>query len=275
MSQAYIFNAIRREAALAAELLASGATIIGKADYKYHAYYEQAFFSLSTGLERACKLLIIINYALLNNGQFPSNSDIKKYKHDLIALFEETKRIAESRESLREINLPCLEIHKNIIYVLSKFSNNITRYYNIDLLTGGTKIEQLDSPQKEWFQKVVIPILEIHYKDKLFKRHVERAKNISYILEYFTRINVTTELDETLQDIYSASLHDLATTFAKPYVRMYTLQIIRFISLLAIDISNDLYKTNINYIPYISDFFRIFNNDDKTFFRRKTWSIYS
>jgi hypothetical protein len=41
--------------------LASGATTIGKANYAQEAYYGQALFSLTTGIERSAKLAFVID----------------------------------------------------------------------------------------------------------------------------------------------------------------------------------------------------------------------
>src|SRR5262245_16310650 len=63
-----IWHAVAREAALAAEHLGSGATILGKANYAHHAHYGQAFFDLTIGIERAAKLAFVVDYALDHGG---------------------------------------------------------------------------------------------------------------------------------------------------------------------------------------------------------------
>jgi len=69
--------ALAREAGLAAEHLAIGATALGKADFARHAHYAQAFFALSTGLERSTKLILVVDHAVENSGAFPPNRDVR------------------------------------------------------------------------------------------------------------------------------------------------------------------------------------------------------
>ncbi|HPL63063.1 MAG TPA: hypothetical protein PK587_04775 [Syntrophales bacterium] len=151
-----IWRAIDREASSAAEHLAIGVTILGKANYAEIAYYGQAFFALSTGFERASKLIIAIDYSLVNGGEFPPNKIIRSYKHDLSALLIKADEIAGRHHVKRR--LPDSVIHKNIITLLTQFADNITRYYNLDLITGDPKtIEQVD-PIAAWFDQVILPI---------------------------------------------------------------------------------------------------------------------
>jgi len=61
------WQALAREAGLAAEHLAIGISALGKANYAQHAYYGQAFFALTIGLERAAKLALVVDHALEHN----------------------------------------------------------------------------------------------------------------------------------------------------------------------------------------------------------------
>ena len=49
--------ALNREAGIAAELIASGVTLLGRASYARAGLYGQAFFNLSIGFERTAKLM--------------------------------------------------------------------------------------------------------------------------------------------------------------------------------------------------------------------------
>jgi hypothetical protein len=59
---------LNREAGIAAELIASGVTLLGRANYAHAGLYGQAFFNLSIGFERAAKLIYIADYAIENLG---------------------------------------------------------------------------------------------------------------------------------------------------------------------------------------------------------------
>ena len=85
-----IWQALAREAGISAEHLAIGVTALGKANYAQQAYYGQAFFALTTGIERAAKLALVIDYSLGHNGIFPPFKIIKGYGHNLQVLLDKT-----------------------------------------------------------------------------------------------------------------------------------------------------------------------------------------
>src|SRR5437763_8720749 len=93
------WRALAREAASAAEHMAFGATVLGRANYAQYAYYTQAFFSLSIGFERSAKLALVVDYALDHGGAYPSSKTLKKeYGHDLKRLLTLTEDIAARRK---------------------------------------------------------------------------------------------------------------------------------------------------------------------------------
>lgn len=268
------WNAIAREAALAAEHLGNGATILGKANYAHHAHYGQAFFSLSTGFERAAKLAFVVDHALTNAGAFPTNEEVRDYGHNLARLLEQADAIAERRALSARARLPRSEIHAGIVAVLTDFANNITRYYSLDLITGNPRVAQRDDPTKAWFQQVVTPVLNRHYGARQQERHRRNAQLISEVMQPFTMVRHVAETGEPLETVFDASLQTGMTEFAQPYVRMYVMQLIRFVGLLLGELGYAAYGTQLDTIPHLSEFFAIFNNEDEYFLKRKTWSIY-
>lgn len=268
------WNAIAREAALAAEHLGAGATILGKANYAHHAHYGQAFFSLSTGFERAAKLAFVIDHALTHAGQFPSNNELRNYGHNLARLLDQADAIAERRGLSNDVRLPRTQIHQGIVAVLTEFANNITRYYNLDLITGNPRVARVDDPTKAWFELVVTPVLNKHHGARQQERHRRNAEIISDLMQPIAMVRYTSETGEALDTVFDASLQTGVTEFAKPYVRMYVMQLIRFIGRLLSELGYAAYEIPLDTIPHLSEFFGIFNNDDRYFLRRKTWSIY-
>lgn len=108
------YIALIREAGIAAELLASGVTALGKANYAQHGWYNQAFFNLSIGLERAAKLVIIVDYALDHTGIFPSNQELKNCGHDIKTLLDKADEISRRRRAGKEFaELPSTAIHQD------------------------------------------------------------------------------------------------------------------------------------------------------------------
>jgi hypothetical protein len=268
------FHAISREAAVAAEHLANGATILGKANYANHAHYEQAFFALSTGIERSTKLIFVIDHALDNAGTFPTSKQLRAYGHDLRSLLDQADAIAERRGLAADSRLPRTPIHDGIITVLTDFANNVTRYYNFDLISGDARASQRNDPTKEWFQNVVRPVLAAHYDNRTRERHRRNAQMVSSLLEDVASVHHFSEDGQPLDTMYSASLQTGTTEFAKPYVRMYVMQIARFLGKVLSELAYGSYEAKLDTVPHLSEFFALFYNDDKYFFRRKTWSIY-
>ena len=89
-----LWRALADEAGLAAEHLAIGVTALGRANYAQRAYYAQAFFALSVGLERSAKLAIVVDHAVRSGGAFPSSAEMKAYGHKLDTLLECADTIA-------------------------------------------------------------------------------------------------------------------------------------------------------------------------------------
>lgn len=82
------FHAINRETAIAAEMLSFGVTYLRRANHAKKGEYALSFFNLSNGFERLCKLIFLADYAITNNGKFPSNKILKfQLGHDLKKTF--------------------------------------------------------------------------------------------------------------------------------------------------------------------------------------------
>lgn len=268
------WQALAREAGLAAEHLAIGATSLGRANYAQTAYYGQAFFALTTGMERATKLAFVIDYALEHNGSFPAHSALRRYGHDLRKLLDDADKIAERIGLDAEGRLPRTIVHEGIVKVLSDFASNITRYYNLDLVTGDPRAVQQDDPIRAWFDLVVTPILSTHYTNHQHDKHQRNARKMEDILGGYASVYHHSEQGEVINTVFEASLHTGVTEFARPFARMYVMQIARFLSRLLIELGWASYGLKTETVPDMSDFFAIFNNADNYFKRRKTWSIY-
>lgn len=269
------WQALAREAGIAAEHLAVGVTTLGKASYAHHALYNQAFFDLTIGFERSAKLVFILDFCINNRGTFPSNKELRDFSHNLEGLLSNADKIAQTLTSRDEhLQLPKSEIHQGIISTLSEFATT-TRYYNLDLLTGGDKTARHADPLKTWYERVIEPILSKHYSTVQRKKHIENAHAVEETMGSWAKVIHHTEAGENLDSIFEASKHTAQTEFAKLYARVYVMQIIRFLAILLFDLSHVSMEKRLEEIPYMGDFFRIFNNDDAYFRRRKSWSIYA
>ena len=84
-----------------------------------------------------------------------------------------------------------------------------------------------------------------------------------------------TETGQPLETVYDASRQTGLTKMAEPYVRLYVLQIVRFLASVLSELGNQAQVAGLEDIPYLSEFFAIYNNDDAMLKSRKTWSIYN
>jgi hypothetical protein len=266
------WRALAREAALGAEHIAFGATVLGRANYAQHAYYSQAFFSLSVGFERTCKLVLLVDHAIDNNGRFPREEAVRSYGHDLARLLSSVEEVAIRRGL--DAQIPATPVHRDIISILSNFATNVTRYYNIDVLVGKSTIGPSDDPVATWHRKVTEPILAARYTGRRRDRDVANAQIIEALLGPFSRVHHESETGEQIDSLYAGANASSMAKVAKPWERMHVLQIARFVGNIVSDLGSVTQTEGVSEIPYFSEFFAIFRNDDSYFRSRKTWSIY-
>lgn len=266
------WTALAREAALAAEHMAIGVTALGKADYVRIAHYSQAFFALSIGLERSAKLALVVDHAVTNTGSFPTNDAIRGYGHNLKGLLQSVDQLAE-RNSLA-LRLPTTPIHTQIVDILSEFASNITRYYNLDLLTNAPMVQTRTDPIQRWHDDVVSIVLNEHYKQRRRERDESHAKEVDRIYGAHSFVMMTAENKKDLNSLYEAALQSSRMEFAKPYVRLSVLQVIRFVSGVLSDLGNRAQSQGLMDVPVLSEFFVAFSASDRYLKSRKTWSIY-
>lgn len=270
-----IRNALAREAAIAAEHLGQGATILGKANYAHHAHYGQAFFSLSTGIERGAKLALAVDHALDNGGQFPTPKALRAYGHNLSELLVAVDSLAERRGLNQHERLPNTLIHKGIVNVLTEFASNITRYFNLDLVMGSVHTEAKGDPIGSWYHTVTVPILEKHLSTKRREKIEGDARQVAELMQPFAHVSHISETGEHLDSVYEASRQTGITEFTKPYEKMYVLQLARFYCHVMSELTFAAHGARMDIIPHLSEFFAIYNNRDSCLRRRKTWSIYN
>ena len=264
------WTAVAREASLAAEHLGIGVTALGRANYAFPAFYSQAFFALSIGLERSCKLALAINYAISNHGQFSTEQALRGYGHDLKALLQACSQLSACKHTL-----PASPIHNAIVDIISSFASNITRYYNLQVITESLSSAQVEDPMTQWQKKVVEPILTSCCKPKQIQEVHQRARAIDDILNPFTLIRHTAVDGTSLTTPYQASRQTGLTKLSTPYVRLHVLQIARPIAELLAELGYQAQSQKIDDVPNLADFFNIFMSDDKYFRTRgKTWSTY-
>ena len=252
-----IWQALAREAALAAEHLVIGASAIDKADHGREGTYSQMLFALSIGFERSAKLAVVVDHALVHDGAYPEFRVLRSYGHNIKELLEEADAIAARRNLPMDQRLPRSDIHPAIIDVLDDFASNVTRYYNLDVVTGDPRTSGRIDPSRAWFERVTLPVIRRHRPSDWQELHKEVA------------------LDQNARTLRDAFTVAWTVNRSKPFVRLYVLQIARFLGFLLGGLGHAGYHVHTASIPHLSEFFAIINNPDVYLRKRKTWSIYN
>ncbi len=267
------WNALQREAQLAAEQVATGVTALGRAHHAQPGLYSQAFFGVSIGLERMGKLIFVGNHAIENSGGFPRDSDLRRIGHDLRELLPMCATIGETINPQRAYaSRPADSIHQGIEQTLSEFASK-TRYYNLNHITGAAG-QQAD-PITMWWQMVGIPICERHYSDRQRKKDEANAVFMDKMLGDDSIVIHHGEDGAEIDNVGDLVARAGATTVVQKYGRLYTLQIVRWLAAILYELSHfGAYQKRIEPLLGLNDPFAIFGKDDRYLRDRKTWSIY-
>jgi len=265
--------AIGREADLAVQQLSSGITALGIAHHAKPGLYTQAFFGLSVGIERTAKLIIIADYLIENAGKFPSNLELRKYRHNLEALLDHCDSLSEKyRKGKESWERPNDAIHRAIISTLSEFST-LTRYYNLDFLSGGEASKHVD-PVKAWWEDVGLRILDRHFSANKRKRLKEQSLELSKASEATVSVRFQAEDGSWILNLGSLMIKSAETEVVQRYGRLYTLQIVRWLSWLVYDLSHlGADKRRIEPLYGLHELFVQFMQEDQTLRTRKRWPL--
>lgn len=150
------------------QLLGHGLTYLRKSSFINKGIYFNSFNSLCLGLERLCKICLILDY-VRENGKYPEHDYIRKFGHDLEKLILKVESISVDRCEFTEL-------HMMIISHLSNFSNSKGRYSNINFITEGETID----PINEWhdIDKYIVDNLFTDSDKKKFKKLVTYYQSI-------------------------------------------------------------------------------------------------
>jgi hypothetical protein len=269
------WHALGREAALAAEQLASGATLLGKANHAQKGLYLQAFFGLSIGLERVAKLVAVADYAIENHGRFPNNDDLKnRFGHQIDVLLNYCDQLSiKWRNGQDYSERPNLLIHKGIVETLTEFAK-LSRYYNLNLIIG-REAKQIPEPIGAWWQRVGQPILQKHYTQRQREKDEAHGKVMNALLGDIAIVIHHDEQEKKIDNVEAMMMQTGATRIVQKYGRLYTLQIVRWLTFLISELSFiGAYQHGIEPLLGLNEYYGIFMNNDAYFKKRKTWSIY-
>jgi hypothetical protein len=167
---------------------------------------------------------------------------------------------------------PADGIHQAIVQVLARFATRL-RYYNLDYLAGADA--QQEDPIGMWWRAVVEPILDRHYSKRQRERDEAIGRGMEALIGDSSIVLHSAETGELIGNVHSYWSRGGATRVAQKYGRLYTLQIVRWLSSLLYELGQEgAYRRRIEPLLGIHEPFSMFYNDDAMLKRRKTWSIY-
>lgn len=238
------------EGSLSAYALANGLDCLRRANVYEKGMYYQSFFSLSIGIERLLKLIIIYEYRIENDGKFPDNKVIKQKGHDLYEMISTIKpKLLEN------------ELYKSTIKFLSEFAQN-TRYYNLNVLTG-REMHNLN-PIEEWnnIEKMILKEYNVKIENTPNKEEmVNKINQISDILFLDMNLNLVNKAEYIVNEMERRNI-------IQGYDVLVFYKIIRSLveTLTEYELKNNLF-------PYLREYFIYFRADytDGEIRRKKSW----
>ena len=264
-----IYKALITEANFTSDLLESGVTAIGKANYTSRGKYFEAFNSLSIGLERIGKLCLLLDYYIENKGKFPNDKNIRSFGHDLIKIYQKSFSVV-SKHNLKLSYTQDLSdpIHQSILNILSNFAKG-DRYSNINLLTADGNPTD---PIKNWYNHVDCELFEKKVSTKKKMAIQFNAKLFGESMKDHGVVYHLSETGDVINNFENSSFKTGMTNSITKYRILYVAQIVRYwveilrgLQYIAFKISKE------QEIPWMSESFTIFNNDDSYLLTRKSF----
>ncbi len=263
------FRTLIEEGQFTNQILGSGVTLLGKANYAEKGYYFTSFTAISTGLERIGKLCLILDSYIQNSGEFSDKRVLKhEIGHDLEKLYKKSIMLVDKyqieHESLEKVKG---DICQNILRILSKFAKG-DRYSNLDLLING---RHASDPIRDWNNCI---------DKKLFERRVSKSKKekikwnakiAGELLNSFSSVNHFSESRKEITDVEQASFLTGMYEAISKYRQLYVLHIIRYWVIILSELQYEAMQLNRQEIPFFSEIFAIYFNSDRYFLTRKTY----
>lgn len=257
-----------REAELASMSLCAGLTALRKANPSHTGFYTHAFFSISTGIERLMKLILIIDYAVKNNGFYPDNKYLRKFGHNIIESMKIIGSISNEYGHYSEWkSLMDDEINIEILNHATEFAIG-ARYSNLDELTNN---KRYDDPIRSW---------NINVGDLILKRYPSRNER-SVEDEFFDNamdkssvILIPGERGEFIESFKELRICAQNSEIINKYGMRHLVSIIQMLSTLLVSIRDFAQvEKNLDY-PFFHEFFIPFNTPKEYWKNKKSWSPY-
>jgi hypothetical protein len=209
-----------REAELSAQQLGNGLSSIRKYSFAEIGYFYTGIFSVTIGLERLLKLVVLFYYKQKNT-TYPNNTYLRNKGHDLSDLIKEARSINSINnygidESVFEDSLSQV-----IIEFLKDFAKQ-SRYYNLDAASG--KFQSGNEPLARWDRDVCVELIRRHFK----LTEKKKAMFVAQQLMLPASITHTHEDGSSINDPDSYILSCIQINDKQRYSMLYIYRIIRF-----------------------------------------------
>jgi hypothetical protein len=259
------------EAGIAAEAVCAGLTSLRKATYAAHGLYLYAFLSLSVGIERILKLIVVLDHAIENAGLFPTKTELKSYGHDIGELFKTAEAIAQRRGvAIGDSQLPDRVIGQAIIAFLTKFATD-TRYYNLNVLSQNNATLPVSDPMAEWFTTVGIPLLDAKYSEKQRLLDEHRAKSLGRIMDPFTMVRRTAEDGTPILSMEAELRHGPRVAIVQKEGTFHCAVLVKYLTNVLWNLNHQAFSTPAVSVPHLYEFFALFLNEHSYLRSRKTF----
>lgn len=260
-----------READIARMCFATGLNSLAKANHMQAGFYTQAFFNISTGLERLLKLIFLIDFALAHGGSFPTEGVLRnRFGHDLEKLFEEALTIRRRLQDAGETftwDLVESDIARRIIKVLSEFAQS-TRYYNVDYLVGARRIGR--DPIQAWAVDVG-EYLARRYPARRRARDEAWASEAQELLSGKALLLQQAEDGRPIRTVQEAVLHGRLGEWVQRTATFHCATIVRHLVEVLIVLNDRCGPGKTLELPFLWEFFTVFCNDDRVLKGRVTF----
>lgn len=261
-----------READLTRMCFATGLNALAKANHAEKGYYTQAFFNISVGLERLLKLIFLIDFALANEGSFPTENILRnRFRHDIERLFKEAVeirgRLQEEGETFNW-GLQDAKLARRIIKVLSEFARS-TRYYNLDYLVGARGIGR--DPIEAWATDVG-QYLATTYPARRRTRDEEWAREAEELLGDCTVVLQESESGRPIRTVQESVLHGRLGEWVQQAATFHCACTVRYLAEILTVLNDRAGPGSVTLqLPFLSEFFAVFLNEDRYLKGKKTF----
>lgn len=252
---------LAKEAALSSMNLGVGLTFIRRYDFTRLGFIYQSFFSLSVGLERVMKMILLYEYIYIHD-TYPDFKYLKSKGHKLTDLLNEIRKLSDKYSCNKYFDyLDKDPIFQIIIKNVSDFATE-NRYFHLNELSGN---RQTQDPVSRWDREVNSIIVDRHFNPNL-PRHVA-LQHMANVMKDFTVVRHHDENDEEIKDYSELTKASIQIETKQKYSMFYVFCIVKAICQLQ-SAQNHISRTDI----HLDEFFMVFRADYKYAKRIKTWN---